>query len=59
VVPSEDQRRARLNCIRHLLEQIPYDVIEPPSVMLPGRDLGDAYDDEASLAGRRFVPEHY
>ncbi|MEE4186085.1 MAG: polyphosphate kinase 2 [Gammaproteobacteria bacterium] len=59
IVPSDDQRTARLNCIRHLLSTIPHDKIEPRSVVLPGRDLSDEYDDVAALAGRRFVPQPY
>ncbi len=59
IVPSDDQRRARLNCIRHLLDQIPYAEIEAPSVILPGRDLSDAYDDEAALSKRRTIPQRF
>jgi len=59
IVPSDDQRVARLNCIRHLLDTIPYEKIEPRSVVLPGRDLSNAYDDEAALADRRVIPQVY
>ena len=44
---------------RHLLDQLPYETFERPSVELPGRDESDAYDDVASMSGRRYVPEHY
>ena len=35
VVDANDKRRARLNCIRHLLEQIPYEDVPRETVMLP------------------------
>ncbi len=59
IVPSDNKRKARLNCIRHLLEVVPYEDIELPRVTLPARDKTDAYDDRASLMGRRFIPELY
>jgi polyphosphate kinase 2 len=59
VVKSDDKRRARLNCIRHLLECIPYEDVPPEQVEIPERDLSRKYDDVAALASRRFVPEHY
>ncbi|MDH2310700.1 polyphosphate kinase 2 [Methylobacterium brachiatum] len=37
VVEAVDKKRARLNCISHLLEQIPYETVEHPSVHLPER----------------------
>jgi polyphosphate kinase 2 len=37
VVGADDKRRARLNCIHHLLTQVPYDDIEHPAVKLPSR----------------------
>ena len=58
VVPSDDKRRARLNCIAHFLTLIPHRPVERGKVELPKRDKADAYDDAASLAGRRFVPEY-
>ena len=59
IVRSDDKRRARLNCIRHLLDCIPYEEITEARVEIPDRDLSRAYDDVAALASRRFVPEHY
>lgn len=59
VVRSDDKRRARLNCIRHLLSQIPYEEVPHEKVQIPERDTENQYDDVASLALRRFVPEHY
>ncbi len=59
IVRSDDKKRARLNTIAHLLKQIPYKKIERPKVKLPDRSKKHAYDDEASLARRRFIPEVY
>jgi len=59
IVPSDDKRRARLHCIAHLLTLIPYKALPPLKVKLPKRSNESAYDDHASLAGRRFVPEKY
>jgi polyphosphate kinase 2 len=59
VVPSDDKRRARLNVIAHLLERIPHKKLERKRVKLPKRSMKHAYDDQATLAGRRFVPARY
>jgi len=59
VLRSDDKKRARLNCISHLLHLIPYKKIKHDKVQLPKRSTKHAYDDEASLANRRFVPENY
>jgi polyphosphate kinase 2 len=59
IVPSDDKRRARLNCIRHLLSVIPYEEITRKKVKLPQRSNKGAYDDHASLRNRRFVPARY
>jgi len=59
VVPSDDKKRARLNCISHLLSLIPYKQAPREKVKLPKRSTEGAYDDQASLKGRRFVPEKY
>jgi polyphosphate kinase 2 len=37
VVPAVDKKRARLNCIHHLLTQLPYEEFEHPKVLLPER----------------------
>ena len=59
IIRSDDKKRARLNTIAHLLEQIPYKKLKPPRVKLPSRSKKLAYDDEKSIANRRFVPEVY
>jgi len=59
IVPSDDKRRARLNCISHLLSLIPYKKVSREKVKLPKRSKQGAYDDEATLKTRRFVPAKY
>ena len=59
VVRSDDKRRARLNVIAHLLQAIPHKKIKRPKVKLPDRSRKHAYDDEATLARRRFVRDVY
>jgi polyphosphate kinase 2 len=59
IVPSDDKKRARLNCISHLLSQIPYKELPRPRVKLGKRELKDKYDDKAALEGRRIIPEKY
>jgi polyphosphate kinase 2 len=59
IVDSNDKKRARLNCIGHILSRIPYKEIERKKVKLPARKEGKRYDDHATLKGRRFVEEKY
>ena len=57
IVRSDDKRRARLNCISHLLGLIPYEKVSQEKAKLPDRSMDDAYDDLASLEGIQFVAE--
>jgi polyphosphate kinase 2 len=59
IVPSDDKRRARLNCISHLLGLIHYKNLPRKNVHLPKLSMRDAYDDRATLEGRRFVKSRY
>jgi polyphosphate kinase len=59
ILRSDDKKRARLNCIRHILSQVPCKAVPREPVKLPQRSLKGAYDDQASLRGRKFVPEKY
>jgi len=59
IVPSDDKRRARLNCITHLLSLIDYKELKTEKVKLPDRDESDAYDDVTPVSNRRHVPEKY
>jgi polyphosphate kinase 2 len=57
VVRSDDKRRARLNCIRHLLGLIPYEKLPREKAKLPERAMKDAYDDLAALKGIELVAD--
>ncbi len=59
IVRSDDKKRARLNIIAHLLKLIPHKKVDHPKVKLPNRSKKHAYDDEATLARRKFVPSVY
>ncbi len=43
VVEAVDKKRARLNCIAHLLKQIPYEEVPRPAIDLPERVHHDDY----------------
>ena len=59
IVRSDDKKRARLNCISHFLSLIPYKQVPREKVKMPKRSTKGAYDDDATIKGRRFVPEEY
>ncbi len=59
IVRSDDKRRARLNCISHLLRLIPYKDLPRAKVRLPKRSDKGEYDDQTTLEGRNFVAEKY
>ena len=59
IVRSDDKRAARLNTIAHILSRIPHKKLPPKKVTLPKRSSKHAYDDDKSIARRRFVPERY
>jgi len=59
ILRSDDKKRARLNCIRHLLNLIPSKKVPREKIELPKRSMKGAYDDQASLKKRKFVPEKY
>jgi polyphosphate kinase 2 (PPK2 family) len=59
IVRSDDKRRARLNCISHILSLIPYKKLRTEKVKLPKRSNKNKYDDQSPLKGKKFVPETY
>ena len=59
IVRSDDKRTARLNTIAHLLSVIPHKKLPEVKVKLPNRSSKGAYNDDKSIAGRRFVRERY
>ncbi len=58
VVDADDKKKARLNCIGHLLSMIPYEAIEHPSIELPPREDSFAYV-RPPLGDQTFVPLVY
>lgn len=58
IVHADDKRRARLNCISHLLTQIPYREVTPQPLNLPARQQTGEYV-PASLKSRTFVPQAF
>jgi len=59
IVRSDDKRRARLNTIAQLLKLIPHKKLKHEKVKLPKRSHKGAYNDEATIARRKFVPNRY
>ena len=59
IVRSDDKKRARLNCLSHLLSMVPYKKVPREKVDLPKRSKKNKYDPAAGLTGRNFVPEVY
>jgi polyphosphate kinase len=58
VVDADDKRRARLNCIAHLLSMIPYEDVTPPPLELPERRPDAGYV-RPPITDQTFVPERY
>jgi polyphosphate kinase 2 len=59
IVRSDDKKRARLNCISHILGAIPFKKAPHKKVELPKRSARGRYDDQAGLRGMSFVKEKY
>ena len=57
VVDADDKRRARLNCIQHLLASIPYEELESDELVLPERQ--DATYVRSPMNEQTFVEDHY
>ena len=58
VVQGVDKKRARLNCISHLLQQVPYEESESKTIMLPTRERNEDYR-RAPVPENMVVPEKY
>jgi polyphosphate kinase 2 len=58
-VDADDKRRARLNCIHHLLSMIPYEEIHPPKLELPPRQPADPKYVRPPIESMRWVPTVY
>ena len=58
IVEGNDKKRARLNCMAHLLSRIPYEEVKHEPVALPDRVFNPEYE-RRSLPGDLYVPERY
>ena len=58
IVEGDDKKKARLNCINHLLSQIPYQEIQRDNVVLPEREHHDNYQREP-IAEDMYIPNVY
>jgi len=56
VVNADDKRRARLNCINHLLSMLPYEDIPPEEIVLPTRQREVGYV-RPPIEDQNFIPE--
>ncbi|TAI64590.1 polyphosphate kinase 2 [Bradyrhizobium sp. Leo170] len=59
IIRSDDKRRARLNCISHILDMIPYKRVRRNKVRLPKRSSKGRYNDQTGLRGMAFVAQRY
>jgi polyphosphate kinase 2 len=58
VVNADDKKRARLNCIHHVLSMIPYQDLTPQPIDLPPRQKNEGYV-RPPITDQSFVPEVY
>jgi hypothetical protein len=58
VVQAVDKKRARLNCIHHLLQQVPYTDVDQEAVVLPKRERHADYV-RMPVPQDMIVPEIY
>jgi polyphosphate kinase 2 len=58
IVEGNDKKRARLNCIHHLLDQVPYEELPHEPIVLPERAFNPDYEREA-LPAELHVPRRY
>jgi polyphosphate kinase 2 len=58
IVEANDKKRARLNCMAHMLAQIPYEDIETENIELPDRVFNENYE-RAVLPRELYVPSKY
>ncbi len=59
VVPADDKRRARLNCISHLLSQVPYEDVTRPSIDLPPRPAHRTGYVRSPIGDQNIVEQDY
>jgi polyphosphate kinase 2 len=59
IIRTDDKKKARLNCISHLLSLVPFEEVPRESVKLTKRPKKNKYNTEDGLVGHRFVPDAY
>jgi hypothetical protein len=59
MIHSDDKRRARLNCIAHLLKSIPYEQVSHLPVKLPKRSQKGRFNDQRALRSINLIAERY
>jgi hypothetical protein len=57
VVDADDKRRARINCIAHLLDTVPYTDVLEPDLHLPPRQSDQGYV-RPSQDTNHYIPDH-
>jgi polyphosphate kinase len=58
IVEGNDKKRARLNCIHHLLGQMPYEEVPQETITLPERHFDPNYE-RKTLPDELYIPEVY
>ena len=58
VVEADDKKKARLNCIAHLLKQVPYENMKPVEIEVPPRQTDIGYK-RPKMSSQKFVPKLY
>jgi hypothetical protein len=58
IVEGNDKKRARLNCIDHLLQHVPYTDVTQTEITLPDRVFDPEYERHA-LPAELYVPQKY
>lgn len=58
VVNSDNKKQSRLNCLAHLLAQVPYRDLRPVEIKLPSRQSDKSYK-RPKMTSQRFVPDTY
>ncbi|OLF18687.1 polyphosphate kinase 2 [Actinophytocola xanthii] len=59
VVDADNKRKARLNCISHLLSLVPYEDVDPPVLELPPRGPADPDYQRPPVDSQRWIPQRY
>jgi polyphosphate kinase 2 (PPK2 family) len=57
-VEADDKKKARLNCMRHILNMIPYKDVTPPPMELPPRHIDEEYQ-RPPKSEYNHIPDYY